>query len=84
MMTCAPCIAALGCLGGDTDLIFCDSVPVTHYHLQLDIIQASFFTGQIKDEGLIEDRVEAPFLDMCLLLHRTNVLVIQVDFHVGI
>lgn len=67
-----------------THLIFCDSVPVTHYNLQLNFIQTSFFAGQIKDEGFIEDWVQTPLLDMSLLLNRSNILIIHVDFHVGI
>ena len=65
-------------------LIFCDSVPVAHYNLQLNVIQTSFFAGKVKDEGFIEDWVQTPLLDMSLLLNRSNILIIHVDFHVGI
>ena len=68
-----------------TQLVLGDPVPVEQEELEADVLESLLVQlRQVKDEGLVEDRVQSPLLHVGLLLRDPLVVVQQVDLHVRV
>ena len=68
-----------------THLVLGDPVPVEQEELEADVLESLLVQlRQVKDEGLVEDRVQSPLLHVGLLLRDPLVVVQQVDLHVRV
>jgi hypothetical protein len=65
-------------------LVLSYTIPVKEHELQLDAGQSVLTLGQIKDKGLVEDRVQGSLLHVGLLLGDPLIVEQQVDLHVRI
>lgn len=72
----------------ESHLVFGHPVPIQEEKFQTDVLQANVSVavqvGQLKDEGLVKDRVQGSLLDVSLFLCNPLVVVQQIDLDVRV